>query len=38
MAGINRGEAGITAQAAEQGFTITVDKQRAPSGVSIRLS
>jgi hypothetical protein len=30
MAGINRGEAEIMAQAAEQGFNITVDQQRAP--------
>jgi hypothetical protein len=30
MAGINRGEAEIIAQTAEQGFNITVDQQRAP--------
>jgi hypothetical protein len=30
MAGINRGEAEIMAQAAAQGFNITVDQQRAP--------
>ena len=29
-ADINRGEAEIMAQAAEQGFNITVDQQRAP--------